>query len=328
MSSDIELLHNKGVFVINQPAEPAAEKTIIVLGAARGGTSMAAGALHHLGVCMGDDVSVVYEDLALSTAIEQGDVSAAEAVIAKRNKAYPVWGWKRPSSIKFGEKWKDRFRNPYYVVVFRDVFAIANRNRISMMASVITNMRASLAHYGAILDFLQESKAPCLLVSYEKAMGEREYFVRQLRDFVGTGDESQISAAIDFIEPHPETYLKVSRITDGVGVVDKVRTNVVSGWAMFKKSPRAAEVALRINGEEVMAMRAKRLRKDLLDKGLHPTGQCGFMFKLPSGKELQPGDQVSVRVVGDIADLHNSPAIYTGEDPVEPNKPKGQAGAT
>jgi hypothetical protein len=49
------------------------EKTLIVLGAPRGGTSALAGALDKLGVFMGDNADgPVYEDLELASRMERG----------------------------------------------------------------------------------------------------------------------------------------------------------------------------------------------------------------------------------------------------------------
>ncbi|MDQ3797346.1 MAG: hypothetical protein M3294_07255, partial [Pseudomonadota bacterium] len=57
-----------------RPSTGPVEKTVIVLGVARGGTSMVAGALSKLGVYMGDAITgVVFEDLTLSRAVERRD---------------------------------------------------------------------------------------------------------------------------------------------------------------------------------------------------------------------------------------------------------------
>ena len=305
----IELLYNKGVLAINMPDVLPEEKTVIVLGVARGGTSMVAGALHHLGVSMGEKLSAVYEDLVLSGAVEQDRIEDIASIIAHRNAARSIWGWKRPSAIKHVEAWHGKFRNPFYIVVFRDLFAIANRNRISMLSDVVVNMHDASRQFNLILDFIAGLKDPMLLVSYEKAMIDPPYFVSNLRDFVGTGDEASIGAAVGFIEPNPEVYLKGSRITDAKGVLDIARGDRISGWAMYPKAPkRPAKVLIKINDDREFVVVADHFRQDLLDKGIHPTGRCGFELTLPAVGILRPGDAVRIHVDGDNKDLKNSPA--------------------
>lgn len=302
------LLHNKGILAINMPEVSPEEKTVIVLGVARGGTSMVAGALHHLGVSMGERLSAVYEDVALSEAVEQNRTKDILSLIAHNNSAHSTWGWKRPSSIKHMPAWRGKFRHPFYVVVFRDLFAIANRNRISMLSDVMDNMRDAALQFEAILNFIAKVKEPTLLVSYEKAMADPKYFACNLSDFVGLGNEQAIHEAVGFIQPNSETYLESSRITNAKGVLDEARGNRISGWAMYSQAPhRVANILIKINDDREFVILADRFRKDLLDKGIHPTGKCGFLLTLPVESTLRPRDTISLRVAGDIKDLKNSP---------------------
>lgn len=308
-----DLLYNKGILAINTPNISLQQKTVIVLGVARGGTSMVAGALHHLGVSMGEKLSTVYEDVALSEAIEQHRMEDITSLIAHKNERYELWGWKRPSAINYILAWEGRFRHPYYIVVFRDLFAIANRNRISMLSDVTDSMRHAVRQFNLILDFVEKAKEPTLLVSYEKAMDDPRYFIHTLSNFVGLDDKNAIDRAIAFIEPNPEAYLKASRITGTKGVVDTAEGNRIAGWAMYPQMPqKVAEVRIRINNDREFLVIADRFRPDLLNKQIHPTGNCGFLLTLSAENSLRPGDVVSMRVVGDIKDLGKSPVTISG----------------
>ena len=67
----IDQLKNKGIYMLNQESGQAGSRQIIVLGSARGGTSIISGALHHLGVFTGkQSCAPVYEDVYLSNALE------------------------------------------------------------------------------------------------------------------------------------------------------------------------------------------------------------------------------------------------------------------
>lgn len=308
-----ELLYNNGILAINMPEVSPCEKTVIVLGVARGGTSMVAGALHHLGVSMGEKLSVVYEDVALSQAVEQNRIGDIISLVEHNNQTHAIWGWKRPSAIKHTLAWEGRFRNPYYIFVFRDLFAIANRNRISMLGDVTNNMRDAARQFNLILDFVAKTQEPSMFVSYEKAMADPKNFVRNLSEFVGLDEQGTMDKAITFIQPNPETYLKASRITNSKGVLDIAEGNRIAGWAMYPQAPqRVAEIRIQINGDREFVVAADRFRQDLLDKAVHPTGNCGFQVTLATGDALQPGDTVRMRVIGDIKDLKRSPMKVSG----------------
>lgn len=310
-TNPLDTLINIGVHELRASNAPA-EKTVIILGVARGGTSMVAGALNKLGVYMGDAINeVVFEDLTLSRAVERRDELQVRAIIDDRNKRFRVWGWKRPSSIDYISDLESEFRNPVYVVVFRDIFSIANRNRLSMSIDVVSNMRRSLGEYLKIIEFLEKSTAPCILVSYDKAITNKEGFVRHLARFVGITNEALLPAAIESIQPASAKYLNASRNSRSAGCLGRVSADIVSGWA--KRHPTGTgivEVQLLVNGCELMRTQANKLRDDVRKNGLHPTGYCGFSFSLPKQSRLQDGDEVRVRVVGDVYDLKNSPCRY------------------
>lgn len=303
---------NTGIAILRKPDNGAQEKTIIVLGLARSGTSMVAGALYHLGVFMGDRFNnIIYEDRVLSTLVESGMDKQVTHLIAARNETYPIWGWKRPSSLRFISNLESCFRNPFYVVVFRDILAIANRNKISMLIDVTQNMRQSVNQYSELVSFIERSQAPCMLVSYGKAVADSRAFVRELASFAGLRDKQAMESAISFIRPNSEHYVEHSRITRSTGVLERVLENNVGGWAKSAhNSERILEVQLIINHEKVQEAKADLLRSDLVEKGIHPTGYCGFNFFLPDHARLKNNDEVRVKAVDDIHELDNSPYKY------------------
>ena len=289
------------------------EKTFIVIGAPRGGTSMVAGVLHHLGVNMVSTLpSTVYERLDLSLAIEGDTADEANNIIASLNTQYKIWGWKRPDSIYHTDKWQGKFRNPHYIFVFRDVFAIANRNRISMLHNVIDNIQLANEHYRIMIDFLHKTKAPTLLISYEKAMMNQEYFIERMSKFIGSKQRKDLfENALKFIQTDNKEYLEESRITNTEGYFDEVTANHIKGWAFyFHYTEVTVKVKIEINEKDVFYATADEFRADIKDSGLHPTGLCGFHFKFPDGYQLKTGDKISVRGYGDNKDINNSPLIY------------------
>ena len=85
--SEIAALQNPGYFYLNR-SEPVPEKTVIVVGVPRSGTSMIASALRGIGISLGDTLDgAVMEDLELASALEANDQAALAFLIERRNKS-------------------------------------------------------------------------------------------------------------------------------------------------------------------------------------------------------------------------------------------------
>lgn len=303
-----EELVNKGVAIVgaDAPASNTGKHPIVVVGTARGGTSMVAGCLHHLGVFMGDKaVPPVFEDVELAKLMEAGDWSAAQKIVNDYRTRCGAWGWKRPSSIDYLGSVQDVFGQPIFVFVFKDLMSIAQRNSISMLTDLIDGLESAHRQYGQMLSFIKACSPPSMLVSYEKAMAYPDYFLEQLVQFTGIkASRSQVEAAMAFIEPAPEKYLDASRITKAQGRLGGIAGGQVFGWARFIHQKSPAEVRVYINDKEVASGFADKPREDLHAK----FGQdCAYTILLPKECVLKPGDRVRARVTGEVRDLENSP---------------------
>ena len=130
------------------PPTATAEKTVVVLGAFRGGTSMVAQLLRALGVFMGDEFAhpdqeygnledrefqqlLHRKDLLTREDISSTDFSAAEigtlkTLVGQRNRQHPLWGWKYPGTVLWclHAGLSCYLRNPHFITVFRDPLAI------------------------------------------------------------------------------------------------------------------------------------------------------------------------------------------------------------
>ncbi|MDQ1339039.1 MAG: hypothetical protein QG567_188 [Campylobacterota bacterium] len=311
--NNFELLHNTGISFLGdiENASKQEQKTFIILGVARGGTSLIAGALAHLGIFSGDlSVEPVYEDRKLAEAFESGNDALAKQIIDEYNKKHPVWAFKRPQSMEYIEKLHAMVENPIYLVVFKDIFSIANRNKISMKLDIIKGMRIAFNGYEKIFKFLETTEINGALFSYEKIMASKEDFVDSLVKLADLKDfsDSKKSAVYDFITPNPQKYLDMSRITKSKGTIGNVAKTRVVGWAASVHGNQVVDVELYINGQKVAKTKANQFRPHLLEKKMHPTGHCGYEFTLTI--PLKHGDQVRVRACEDVVDLNNSPYIF------------------
>jgi hypothetical protein len=311
--SGVAALVNTGVHVLNDSGPASAERTIIVLGIARSGTTMVAGALHHLGIpmCVGQRPNGVFEDTEIGRLLGSKDYEALAGLVEARNREHAVWGWKRPDAIDDIPKIERYFRSPEYVVVFRDVFAIANRNRISVRADLLANMNEALARYSRLLAFLASNGRRTLLVSYEKAMLDQKAFVHALAEFARAGSSEQLEQAVAHVRSDDPAYLRWSRNWGGVGHLTVPAHNIIGGWAYLRqKEEGPAMVEITVNGRVLATLRADLVIEDLKRAG-HPAGQSGFHLSLPKSWHLQDGDVITARIAGESADLAGSPWIFS-----------------
>lgn len=303
-----DALTNKGVAFLNAE-NVTSKKNIVVLGVARGGTSLAAGALSKLGVFMGDlSVEPVFEDVKLSNAFERsGNI---KAIVSDYDSRYDVWGWKRPKAVEYLDEVTHHLSNQHYIVIFKDVFSVANRNSISMQADIITSLEHAQHQYDDLLKFIKSTKSPVMLVSAEKALSNKESFVDSLVEHFNLEvTEIDIKNAIDFITPNPAKYLENTRITKVVGCVDSISRSRVHGWVYGVHHNAPVIVEVYCNNELLISSAADKLRTDLLRLAIHSTGNCGFNISLEGLKLPKIDCEIKVIAKNDIQALKNGIAI-------------------
>ncbi len=205
-------LHNSGISVLND-APVSSEMTIIVVGIARSGTSMIAGALDALGIFMGDRADrAVFEDVAIANALEQHPALLPDQ-IKKYNSRYAVWGFKRPAAFNYIDRYLHLFRNPRVIITYRDPAAIAKRNEISMVTDFRQQLLASSQYLVSLSKFVGGLEVPALVVSYEKALLAPEMLIAELCRFVGVPATSTMAQkASATVSNGSEMYLKASQV--------------------------------------------------------------------------------------------------------------------
>lgn len=334
-------LKNKGALTIG--ADPQSwhdqPRTVIILGVARSGTSIVSGAMHHLGAFVGDEGSEpVFEDQRLKKAIESGSWKKVDLIIEDYNKRHSIWCYKKPDIVQDLAALEEpaneestntvskskapsvrlnkflslhrRLRNPIYLIIFRDIFAIANRNRISVGTDIIENMHHAIAHYKTIVTLIEHIKPNALLLSSEKVLTNKKQFLEQLVNFCGlTPTQGQLTNATNFITKDPKNYI-LKRAGKCVGFLDRVQKDSISGWVKNHDNEDIVTVTLTIDGHEISKMEATLFRQDLVNSNIHSTGKCAFSFEDFDSDLLKEGCEVRVRAVGDTKDINNSPFYF------------------
>lgn len=304
----LKKLSNIGIsYIGDEEVLEEEKKTLIVVGIARGGTSLIAGALDCLGVFTGEEsAGPVYEDKKLAKAFESDDIESVIEIVSKYN-IHDLWAYKRPSSINHLREIDEMFRNPIYLIVFKDIFSIANRNKISMKSDIVHGLNRAHDDYAKVLSFISANNLNAFLFSYEKVMTNKDKFVDTLIRIIGKNNVSdeQEEVAKKFIEPNSKAYLDASRITKSIGRIGSIEKKRIIGWAKYLYSNKPATVDLYINNEFISSKVAKDFRQNVLDLGQHPTGNCGYYFDLEDD-QLHDGDIVTVKVQDDVLFLNGS----------------------
>jgi hypothetical protein len=199
----MDTLENRGFAGLGQqvPADGEGGYTLVVLGASRGGTSATAGILGQLGVFMGrSGEAPMYEDMFLNRAVkEQQDQEFCDR-INEYNHQHSIWGYKGTVLNRNLSHYHYMFRNPRYLVVFRDILAIATRASVSAGHQVAPIMARQLNEYGRICEFLRKVDPSALLLSYEKLCQHPAPIVDAIAQFSGIqADGASLQRAQQFV---------------------------------------------------------------------------------------------------------------------------------
>ncbi len=83
-----------------------------------------------------------------------------------------------------------------------------------------------------------------------------------------------------------------------VGRLDPVRGQKISGWVLNKTSPeKIISIELHVDGNCTKVTTPHVLRKKILEKGLHPTGICGFTFEI-SDVDITNNPEITLIISG------------------------------
>lgn len=179
-------------------------RTVVCFGTARGGTSMVAGAILGLGVPMGPDLGRNLEDPEFNFDRQNKPLEAfvdhARAVIAVRNAAHGVWGWKFPNAGRYLQQIIGDIRAPHLVCVYRDPVPMALRRTKTAAGAgsfIATRLRAQIKNTALV----EEIGAPCLMVSYEKAAAYPLVFLQELSAFLNLPLPAHVAEIVSFMKP-------------------------------------------------------------------------------------------------------------------------------
>jgi hypothetical protein len=296
--SGTEDLVNKGVILRPGAPSPGTEKTFIVSGLGRGGTSLVASMLFHAGIYMGHHLSeAVYEDAEFSEAFHARNRDLLMRLIASRNTTHRKWGFKAPH-IHAALSYRDvtLFRNPHLIVIFRDPVAVAERTALAEYLDPLTTMRECLDGLKSLVGFVDNTTAPALLLSYEKALLKPDHFINAMARFCGIPlDAGQRQSLLKVVQPNADAYIRTAR-RRFLGRVEHIVDNVLHGWCWEVGSLLPVELDCYAGDEKILTFKAGEFRPDLLE-AQYANGNHGFSLDMRRFN-VDPKQLIEVRVTG------------------------------
>jgi hypothetical protein len=206
--------------VLNPPPELEHQRTYVIFGTRRGGTSMIAGLARALGLDLGNvGARKNNEDPRFQYGTRDSMLEAIEA----RNAELDVWGWKFPAAAGYLPELTAAIRNPYFIVVYRDAVAAAlsqaSKDRPDRRRAPRMSLHESNANANANTGFVLASGRPCLLVSHEKALANSEALIDEVADFMAfpRPDEALRARIVDYLSPGRYKQFDAYFDTGGVG---------------------------------------------------------------------------------------------------------------
>jgi hypothetical protein len=101
----------------------------------------------------------------------------------------PTWAWKLPAITFDPTRVERALESPHFIVVFKDPLSIALRkSRVGTAPDPLSAMHGVLRRYETILDFAQTTTAPCLLMSFDKAVRDVPAAAAVIAQFCGIVD--------------------------------------------------------------------------------------------------------------------------------------------
>jgi len=217
-----ELPYNTGIMVVGNPAPADPERTIVITGTPRGGTTMVAECLRTLGLPLGvtgpaTGAQFNLEDPEFQTLLGREspgeiDLQSLRALALRRNLEHRVWGFKLPMALNSLPILEQELRGPQFIMIFRDPIAVSSREVVAVGIEAVDAMRRTLIWQERMISFVESSSARCLLLSYEKALQFPEITAGMLASWCGLeASTERLNQAAATIEANRTSYLTAVR---------------------------------------------------------------------------------------------------------------------
>ena len=283
---------NKGIYVVNSGSGSVIQ-SFVICGLPRSGTTGVASALEKVGISMGSCLSNVKEDQHFRSLLSREDCGSAvrDYFSARRALEHEALA----SGVKYPEAFEkieelSSIEGLAILVITRDPFLVAMRNVMSVFMPVEKALSLAVEQFrGMIEKVIALRNLPCnariVIMSYEKVIASPcDIFalLHELLELDGNSESFGKVASRGVLFDN-SAYLEESNLQPAY-CIDKASAGRIKGWCFFRAAP-GKPVMLRLQGSIGEMKIDKRvvcnlLRKDLLNKKIHPTGLCGFLLEV------------------------------------------------
>ena len=160
------------------------QRTYIIAGVERGGTTPVAGAARALGLFLGEGLHQNNED----PLFVHRDYNESIDAINLRNSTHSVWGWKFPKAFLDLPLYLEHVRNPHLILVFRDPIASAmghlRWSGVGILKPMHFHLSESQAYNSLNLTHALTAGVPTFLISYEKWLFNIAAGIEELANFL------------------------------------------------------------------------------------------------------------------------------------------------
>ena len=290
--------------------EDLKEKTVVITGPSRSGTTMMAQIVRTLGVDLGETIDVnLFEDIEIRQATKKADMATMKALIKERNRKHSVWGWKNPGSLEYLAKFSSKLRNPFIIFMFRDPIATAVRNQIheNYTLDLVKNVNDALNYMKLAVRWIRKHNAPCMCVSYEKALLNPDSLIDEVVRFLHLEvAENDRFAAVEQVQLGNTRYLSAKLWESHLGFIDSIENGILRGWAYNQDSQGSAEIEIKVNLKKVATIVANQFREDLKQNNIGD-GHCGFEFEIGPYLQREVTNRIEVCFADSEYPLQGSP---------------------
>jgi hypothetical protein len=275
---------------------PCEVRGVLICGLPRSGTTAFARALEQLGFSLGSASDAPVAEIAalhppLKAALG-GELRQKAALLQELERQLDALA---SGSDRYAIKLPDYYRvlnqQPcprgidLILFVTRDPICVALRNSKSVGMNRDSAISRALKQYAELIEVATACETPSLLVSYEKLIAMPADLLRALAQILGVSPgEERLEQAVSAVVLNDQRYLQSSSLQFGDlrGEIGFFGNGRIGGWCFWSGMPEK-RVSLEVrteSGEVVGAGSTRRLRAELVDMGVHPTGEVGFRIEL------------------------------------------------
>ncbi len=184
-------------------------RTVIVLGVGRGGTSLIAGCLRALGICMGSSPHPLKHEWSPMIYGPDGkiDLPSTHRVVQEMDAVQEKWGWKSPRDVFQLEQLLPLLRDPGFVFVTRDLLEASLSGMEYQDVPLPISLDETALVYRAITTRLRYWPWPALTVAFAEALRHPRELMDLLCSFMSIDPTPAArEQAVSFVQPGTNAY--------------------------------------------------------------------------------------------------------------------------